>query len=70
MKTSQTESILRDLQRGRSINPLAALQRYGCGRLAARVAELRAEGHPIQTEMVRVRTRDGYARVAAYRMAA
>jgi hypothetical protein len=65
---TQTERILADLERGRVVDSLTALRRFGCMRLAARVGELRAAGHKIVTERRRVRTRDGHASVALYRM--
>ncbi len=37
----------------RPITPLEALNRYGCFRLAARIKDLRAQGHDIRTETVR-----------------
>lgn len=48
----QTEAILRHLRLNGSITPLEALQQYGCFRLAARISDLKAAGHPIATEMV------------------
>lgn len=42
-------------------------QAAGIGsRLAARVSDLRAEGYDVSSELVRVETRDGTARVARY----
>jgi hypothetical protein len=48
----QTESILRHLQIHGSIEPLTALQQYGCFRLASRIWDLRSAGHDIHTENV------------------
>lgn len=48
---SQTSQILSHLKT-RPITPLEALSSYGCLRLAARIADLRASGHRIDTEMV------------------
>lgn len=45
---SQTQWILEALQRG-PLTPLDALNGCGCFRLAARVRDLRAEGHHIDT---------------------
>ena len=61
---SQQQQILRHLQK-RPITPLEALNRYGVFRLAARIADLRASGHPIVTDRVE---RDGKT-FARYRMA-
>lgn len=44
---TQTESILAHLQSGESLTPLDALNLFGCFRLAARIKELRDEGHAI-----------------------
>lgn len=57
MKTkSQTKQIQSHLSRGWKLTPLQALQKYGCMRLAARIAELRDEGMNIITRTV---TRNG-----------
>lgn len=50
---SQKESILTWLKR-EPITPAQALAHIGCFRLAARIDELRNEGHRIQTKMVEV----------------
>jgi hypothetical protein len=49
---SQCTDILEALRRG-PITPLEALKDHGCLRLAARIEELRADGHTIVTEMVK-----------------
>jgi hypothetical protein len=49
---TQSSQILSWLKRGRSITPIDALNRFGVFRLAARVADLRKDGHPIQTKIV------------------
>ena len=46
---TQTEQIRAHLVSGRDITPLEALDQYGCFRLAARVADLRATGLDVQT---------------------
>lgn len=48
---SQTEWILRALRLG-SLTPMDALNGCGCFRLAARIQELRQEGHLIATDKV------------------
>ena len=42
-----------------SITPMEALRDIGCMRLAARVHELREEGHMIESETARGLNRDG-----------
>jgi len=47
---SQREMIRQDLEAGKTITPIYALEKYGCYRLAARIAELREAGMDIITE--------------------
>jgi len=47
---TQTETILAHLQAGGSITPIDALRDYGCFRLAARIKDIRDEGHDVQTD--------------------
>ncbi len=47
---SQRILIKKHLIRYGSINPLEALQKYGCFRLAARISDLRNEGLEIKTD--------------------
>lgn len=61
---SQSERILRALKSGKPITPLSALKQFGCLRLAARIAELKRDGHAIQSRMTE---RNG-KRFAAYWM--
>jgi hypothetical protein len=53
---SQNERILAHLKKGKKITPLDALEKFGCFRLAARISDLRKDGHVISTENV---TKDG-----------
>ena len=46
---SQSKEILNHLKAGNELNPMLALERFGCMRLAARISDLRAEGHQIET---------------------
>lgn len=46
---SQSAEILNHLKTQGEINPLLALERFGCMRLAARIADLRSEGFNIET---------------------
>ena len=61
---SQNERILQHLKRGRKITPLDALEKFGCFRLAARISDLRSQGHVISTENM---TKDGKT-FASYKM--
>jgi len=49
---SQNEAILQHLKKGKKITPLDALEKFGCFRLAARISDLRKDGHIISTENV------------------
>lgn len=62
---SQTQMILAALKRGRALTPLEALNEFGCFRLAARVDELRQQGHAIAVERAKLPTGK---RVARYYM--
>ena len=65
----QSASILRMLrEHPEGVTPRMALVDAGCMRLAARVADLRADGFAIEAELVTVRTGSGFARVARYRL--
>lgn len=56
MKQSTTKKIESWLLRGHKVTALQALNKWGCMRLAARIAELRKMGMPIVTKTV---TRNG-----------
>ena len=45
----QRDRIEADLKAGKTITPIDALEKYGCYRLAARIAELRKDGLEITT---------------------
>jgi len=49
---SQNKQILHHLKSNGSITPIEALNEYGCFRLAARIKDLRDEGHNILTEII------------------
>ena len=49
---SQCERILIHLQSGKTINPLQALDLYGCLRLGARIHDLKKNGNFIDTKMI------------------
>lgn len=63
MTKSQNQNILDALQTRNGITALDALQDFGCFRLAARIAELRANGYAIKT---RTRKTSNGKRVAEY----
>lgn len=66
---TQCDKILFHLQTIGSITPVEALDQYGCFRLAARVAELKAEGYLITSEIVSKKNRFGETvRFAKYRL--
>ena len=50
---SQTTQILDMLKRG-PVTAMDALKQAGCFRLAARIADLRQQGHHIETETIEV----------------
>ena len=47
---TQRDYISASLKMGQTITPIQALYSFGCFRLAARIAEIRAMGHEITTE--------------------
>lgn len=49
---SQNKSILKALKSGKSITQVQAYKKFGCTRLAARIADLRACGHSISMSWV------------------
>lgn len=49
---SQNKRILNYLKRGQRITPMDALELFGCFRLAARVHDLRNEGHNIAKQII------------------
>ena len=62
---SQCKEILKDLKDGKHITALAAVVDYGCMRLAARIFDLKGDGHKIKDYPVT--TRSG-KRVSCYFM--
>lgn len=59
---TQMERIYAVLKRGEKLTALEAQWRFGCMRLAARIQDLRDNGVPVNTTMVRI----GESRVARY----
>lgn len=63
---SQADQLLKHLQAGGSLTPLQALEQYQCLALSQRMGELRRDGHPIVSEIVRLANGK---RVARYSLA-
>lgn len=49
---SQTDRILDYLLTGKSITPLEALDLFGCFRLGARIADIKARGYIVYSEFI------------------
>ncbi len=65
-KLSQNEKILHYLQAGNSITQRVAVNRFGCYRLSARIADLKKKGYHIVTEVETNKGETGYH--ARYRL--
>lgn len=64
---SQCARILAWLQLGKPITSRVAQSEFGCDRLAARIKDLRDDGHTIHSKLITVFNRDGAkCRVAEY----
>ena len=64
------QKILEYMKKHGSITPLEAVSKLGCLRLSARIADLRAQGVEIVSEMVSVKNRFGKTcHVARYSLA-
>jgi len=59
---NQQTMILNDLKKGKKLTAIAALHKYQCFRLAARIRNLKDVGYPVQSRMVE----RGGKRVAEY----
>ena len=60
---SQVARILKHLESGKEINPMEALEEYGCFRLGAIIYTLKQEGYKIHTRIHRYKKpsgRDGH----------
>jgi len=53
---SQADLILDWMLAGHSITPLEALNTFGCGRLAARIADIKAKGYLVYSEFITTET--------------
>lgn len=51
--SSQKARILEHMRTGNSITPVEALNLYGCFRLGARIADIKADGYLVHTEMIK-----------------
>lgn len=65
-KTTIGQDILAHLQGGEPLTALSAFRLFGTMRLAKYINQLKAQGHAIHTEHLRVRTRRGKATIASY----
>ena len=54
--TTQKIAILAHMRKHRTITALEALDQYQCFRLAARIKDLRDDGHQIHTETLEITT--------------
>lgn len=61
---TQNQQIKSYLEKGKSITPIDALNKFGCFRLASRINELRKDGLNIATKIV---TKEGKT-YASYRL--
>lgn len=67
MKESQADKIIRYLNTHGTITDRDAYTKLGIRRLAARIADIRRDGIPIETQMREVTNADGStSRIAAY----
>ena len=68
-RANQCNDILRHIRKHGSINPMVALNKYGCMRLAARVCDLRKQGFPIESfPVVKKNWRGKTVRYTEYRL--
>lgn len=61
---TQSQRIIDHLATGRPLTAIDALKRFGCFRLAARIRDLKNDGHRISTHLERC----GDKRFASYRL--
>jgi hypothetical protein len=54
---SQTTQIANYLNKGKKLTPIDALNKFGCFRLAARIADLRNDGMNIKTTIVKLKNK-------------
>ena len=63
-KEGQKVKILRFLKSGGHLTPMDALRMFKCFRLAARIKDLRNEGYPVVTTMIK----EGETEYASYHL--
>ena len=51
---SQTQQILTALQAGERITPLDALDKWGCFRLSARIADIKEMGYEVLSQFIKL----------------
>lgn len=54
---SQNKQIANYLNKGKKLTPIDALNKFGCFRLAARIADLRNEGMNIVTNTIKLKNK-------------
>ena len=54
---SQNQQIANYLKKGRKLTPMDDLNKFGCFRLAARIADLRNDGMNIKTTIVKLKNK-------------
>lgn len=54
---SQNKQIADYLNKGKKLTPIDALNKFGCFRLAARIADLRNEGMNIVTKTIKLKNK-------------
>ena len=54
---SQNKQIADYLNKGKKLTPIDALNKFGCFRLAARIADLRNEGMSIVTNTIKLKNK-------------
>ena len=58
-KMTQCDRILRHMRDYGAIDPMTAIEEYGCMRLASRIADLKDQGHDIVSERTNGKNRYG-----------
>ena len=51
-KERQNSRILTHLQKGKSLTPIGALNKFGCFRLSGRIYDLKQDGYKIDCKMI------------------
>lgn len=53
-RMSQSQQILEHLKSGGTLTPLEALSKFQCWALSSRCSDLKKEGHPIKSTLVKI----------------